>query len=183
MTCLPAEENLRMDHPVSRIATPQASGHSIAEIEAAFNANYERFQYGFVDFMAEHLADISRAFRGDMQIAVLLAIICQVRHQAIIAASASLRTIEDVPPERRGISASRLAAATGIPRETVRRKLVAMERRGWLGREANYWFLTFVDEDAAARLDLVAVDNHSISRAARFFATVMPLVAPGDQQE
>lgn len=154
---------------------------SIAEIEAAFRENYVRYQYCLVDFMAEHLADASRAFKGDMQLAVLLAIIGQVTLQAVTAARASGRTIDDIPPERRGISTFRLADATSIPRETVRRKLVALERMGWLKREENFWFLTFAGADATARHDLAEVDSRSIGRAARFYAGVAPLVSAVDQ--
>ena len=169
-----------MSRPAPEISPTPGPARSIAEIDAAFRANYVRFQYLLVDFMAEHLADASRAFKGDMQSAVLIAIIGQVTLQAVTAARAAGRAIDDIPPDRRGISTFRLADATGIPRETVRRKLVAMERIGWLKREENFWFLTFTGEDATARHDLAAVDGRSIGRAARFYAGVTPLVNARD---
>jgi hypothetical protein len=104
---------------------------SVGEVEAAFRENYVRYQYCFVEFLAEHLADTSRVFKGDMQMAVLLAIIGQVTLQALLVAETGGRSIDEVPPDRRGITTFRLADATGIPRETVHRKLTAME--GWAG--------------------------------------------------
>lgn len=103
---------------------------SQAEVEASFREHHVDYQYCFVDFFAEHLSDVSRVFRGDLQMAVLLAIIGQVTLQAITVARRTGRPIEDMPPERRGITTHRLADATGIPRETVRRKLARMEELG-----------------------------------------------------
>lgn len=138
-----------------------------------------KFQYCFTDFIAEHVADISRTFKGDMQMAVLLAIIGQVSIQAATAAEATGRTIQEMPPERRGITTLRLSEATSIPRETVRRKLAAMEKKGWLTRSENYWLLVINGTVSVARLDLASINTRAIARAARFYAAVTPLIGSG----
>ena len=153
-----------------------------AQAEAAFRAEYLRYQYCFVDFFADHLADVSRAFGGDMQMAVILGIIGQVSLQAAAAAAPLGKLIDDVPPDRRGITNFRLADATGIPRETVRRKLVAMEEKGWVERCGNFWVIATSDGNAKARAELDGVNDRAIQRAARFFAAVSPLISPQEGQ-
>lgn len=165
------------DSSVTDVATQQSRRYpSSAEVEAAFTSSYPRYQYSFVELFAEHVADVCRTFNGDMQMAVLLATVGQVTLRAALAAEAADEAIDRLPPERRGITAHRLADATGIPRETTRRKLVAMEKMGWLTREKNFWCLAFVGSDASARIDLAELDERTIKRVARFYAAVAPLV-------
>lgn len=42
-------------------------------VEVAFKRNYPGVQYAFVEFISEHLADVSREFGGDLQLPVLRA--------------------------------------------------------------------------------------------------------------
>jgi hypothetical protein len=37
----------------------------VKEVQAAFAADYQAYQYRFVEFFIEHLSDVSRSFRGD----------------------------------------------------------------------------------------------------------------------
>lgn len=141
-----------------------------ADVEALLRRNYAKVQYLLVDFLAEHLADTSRVFGGDMQKAVLLAIIGQAHLSAEHAAVASGRRVMEFPPERRGITTLRLSDASGIPRETVRRKLMEMEKAGWLTREGTFWVLVMQDHESVARADLSEIDDRGITRAARLFA-------------
>jgi len=146
------------------------------DVEAAFRSNYPRYQYCFVDYFAEQLADFSRVFHGDLQMVVLLATIGQISLSAAIAAETGGRAVSELPPERRGMTTHRLADCTGIPRETVRRKLLAMERKGWLVREHNFWFLTPSGDDTVARKDLAGLDDRAIARTARLYTTLARLV-------
>jgi hypothetical protein len=149
---------------------------SIDDVEAAFRKSYPRYQYYLVDFIAEHLTDLSRSFNGDMQMAVLLAIIGQSHLNAVIAAEAAGRGLDDILPERRGITTNRLADVTGIPRETARRKLRDMESRGWLQRSDGLWHLALQGNVAIAAHDLDGLDGRSIRRTARLFSLLLPLV-------
>ena len=47
----------------------------IEQIEAQFRAQYPTYQYYFVEFFTEHLADCSRVFGGDLQLMLVLAIV------------------------------------------------------------------------------------------------------------
>ena len=145
-------------------------------IEADFKRNYARFQYCLVDFLAEHLADASKTFGGDMESVVLLALLGQTHLNAVIAAEASGRDTEEIPPDRKGITTGRMADASGIPRETVRRKLNALAGRGWVSREDGFWHLSMEGQDAVARGDLAELDERGVRRTARLFALLAPLV-------
>jgi predicted transcriptional regulator len=130
-----------------------------------------------VEFITEHLADLSRVFRGDLQEMMVLAIIGQLALRARRAALAEPNPADAMRIET-GISASRLADVTGIPRQTVRRKLKSLEERAWIERaEGASYQLAVKDGDARARQDLSAVDQRSIERAARLFCGLERIVA------
>lgn len=145
-----------------------------AEVTAIFEADYLGYQYRLVEFLAEHLADVSRTFDGDMHAPVILANIGQVTLQA--AARDSGKNFGDTPANRRGMTACRLADVTGIPRETVRRKLAGMAERGWIERQDGYWVLTLAGEEAKVRQDILPLDRRSLQRAARLYCQLDEVV-------
>jgi hypothetical protein len=50
---------------------------------------------------------------------------------------------------------------------------------GWLDRADNFWFLTFPGAKSKVQHDLFAIDDRAITRVARFYAAVTPLVTGG----
>jgi DNA-binding MarR family transcriptional regulator len=148
-------------------------------VAAAFEADYRAYQYRVVEFLTEHLADLSREFGGDLQQMLVLAIVGQVhihRHLRIDGQSSPQN------PET-SISASRIADVTGIPRQTVRRKLAALETRGWIERTpAASYRLVVMDtaQGSPARRDLRDVDRRSIDRYANLFCGLAALLARSD---
>ncbi len=121
-----------------------------------------------MEFLTEHLADVSRAFGGDLQEMLVLAIIGQKHLRAAV--------------ERQGgdaaISASRIADVTGIPRQTVRRKLKSLEERGWISQTPDAAYKLVIREGAsAARKELDGVDRRSIERVARMHLNLTRLLA------
>lgn len=157
----------------ARTPSPSRADH----VRSCFEAQYHAYQYNMVEFITEHLADLSRVFRGDLQEMMVLAIIGQLLLRARKAElshpeEASLRRIETT------ITASRLADVTGIPRQTVRRKLKSLEARGWIERvgDASYQ-LAVRNGDSPARRDLAEVDQRSIERAARLYHSLEKLLA------
>lgn len=150
----------------------------VEEAKAAFASNYQAYQYRFVEFFIEHLSDVSRSFRGDLQAMIVLALVGQVYLRAVRAAIEAGRDPRDLPIERLGITASRIADVTSIPRETVRRKLESLERRGWILRHPDgSWRMVHADGVTAARTDLAELDARGIERVARLFRDLETLVA------
>lgn len=147
------------------------------EALAAFEADYMAYQYRWVEFFIEHFADLSRIFRGDLQSMMVLALVGQVYLRSVRAAVRAGTNPTAIPAERLSISASRIADVTGIPRETVRRRLIALERKGWLVRSGEAaWRLAVEAGKAAARPDLEAIDRRAMVRLARLFGDLEVLV-------
>jgi hypothetical protein len=123
---------------------------------------YRFLQYHFVEFLVEHLTDVSRAFEGDLQEMLVLAILGQVFIHA------DEQGLDNLP-----ISASRIADVTGIPRQTVRRKLLSLQRRGWAYQgEDGGWRLITQRREAAAREDLCELDKRGTERLLKLVRTL-----------
>lgn len=156
----------------------KAKSERAREVREIFAGNYMDYQYRFVEFFVEHLEDVSRAFRGDLQQMMVLAIIGQVKLRVVRDAILAGEDPASLPPERCGIGASRIADVTAIPRQTVRRKLELLEQRGWIQRlDDSTWTLRYQEGVAEAHAGLSDVDRRSIDRVARVFAELEALVS------
>jgi hypothetical protein len=143
----------------------------VAFLAERFAEDYPRYQYAFVEFLTAHLTDIARAFDGDLQQALILAVIGQVRLRARKQADGAGETLPR--PEDLAITASRLADVTGIPRETVRRKLSLLEARGWIAKRPDgAWYLVADTDgkDAPARRHFAELDVRTRRQVARLVA-------------
>jgi hypothetical protein len=147
-------------------------------VEAAFSESYLDFQYCFVDFFVDHLGDLSREFGGDLQQMIVLAVVGQARIRAVREA---VGQGADPAQATRGVSASRLGDITGVPRQTVRRKLAALRARGWVVQLPDgSWSIAGDGGAGSVRDSLAAVDGRAIARVARLFADLERVVqGPG----
>jgi hypothetical protein len=107
------------------------------------------FSYLVGRFMVEHLARVHRAFDGDLLAALVLGTIGQhnmrLFYDEVVAKSTE--SIEELVARGahvtylRPCNAMSVSASTGIPRETVRRKIRLLAERGWVeqvGRDKLY---------------------------------------------
>lgn len=148
------------------------SAQDLSEVERAFTQNYPAAQYHFVQFIADHLADCCRVFGGDLHLALVLAIIGQSDLNSQIREGAP-RPPTETAENGRSINASRISDVTGIPRQTVRRKLAALAARGWIEQtESQEWRLIVNGNNSQAREDLADLDARGIKRAARFVSAL-----------
>ena len=123
---------------------------------------YRLIQYHFVQFFVEHLSDASRVFDGDLQEMLVLAVIGQTYMRA-----------DELGRNNAPINASRIAETTGIPRQTVRRKLQSLEKRGWIHQiEGGAWQLVVEELEALARYDLAELDKRGMERILKFVRTI-----------
>ena len=91
-------------------------------------------------FLGEHLIRVYHLFDGDLPAAIVLATVAQhnlQRFYEVVARSSGEGFDELVESERhvahmRHCNALSVSAATGVPRETVRRKVRMLEEKGWL---------------------------------------------------
>jgi hypothetical protein len=111
--------------------------------------NHGEYSYLVGRFMVEHLVRVHRAFDGDVLAAVVLGTIGQhnVRLFYDEVVSRSDETLAELVargahvPYLRPCNAMSVSASTGIPRETVRRKIRWLVERGWIeqvGRDKLY---------------------------------------------
>jgi len=157
-----------------REAEPSARA---AQLSEAFRTDYRSYQYRFVEFLVEHLADVSRTFSGDLQQVMVLAILGQVRLRAVREAA----TRGEAPAMRiqgDGTTASRISDVTSIPRQTVRRKLLALQKLGWVTQDDGGLWRIVADADGVAtpvRRDLAGLDERALLRIARLVADLEDL--------
>jgi hypothetical protein len=138
----------------------------------AFQSHYQVAQYHWVQFTTEWLSECSRAFGGDLQMMVILSVVGQPHLEHRLGRE---RRNAD-GPILRSINASRIADVTGIPRETVRRKLDRMAHLGWLQQNPDAsWSIRIVDGHAPVRDALAAIDDASMRKVSRFVANFVPL--------
>ena len=101
---------------------------------------HRELSYVTGQFMTEHLIRVHRLFEGDLTAAIVLATVAQRNVQRyydevgrdapegfdpLVAAGEHL-------PHLRPCNALSVSAATGVPRETVRRKVRWLVAKGWL---------------------------------------------------
>ena len=119
-----------------------------ASIEPRGNIDAANLHLG--RFFVRYLLDVSREFDGDLQLAILAG---EIGHHNV----SQHYSCESVTVRRSGrgagspsfwnhlepCNAYSLASSTGIPRETVRRKISTLVRKGWISRtERGDLFIT-----------------------------------------
>jgi hypothetical protein len=132
-----------------------------------YQANRARISLALSEFTVPRLSRIDHAFDGDMVAAIVLG---EIAHRNVEAWLAEHRNPEEIlhDPSRRTTvmrpcNALSIAEACGLPRETVRRKVVLLAKRGYIYRsEDGHLYLTrkvgdgFEDMNAALVEELLA---------------------------
>ena len=137
----------------------------------AFERNYAKVQYHYVQFLTEHLSDCAQEFSGDLTKVLILAVLGQRHIEAHILAQRDQSA--DQPS---AMSASRIADVTGLPRETVRRKLEALSGLGWVEQGPDRrWQIASVAGATSLRSDLKDLDARGLQRLARLYTALSPL--------
>ena len=110
--------------------------------------------YLWLRYSTEYVTKIRSYFGGDFDQAVILAIIVmhQIRRRQIEAHQSDSAPEPFGAPHQKPawVNAKSVAEVTGIPRETVRRKLLIMQRHGWLQTDQRGRFALAVGPDRRA---------------------------------
>lgn len=126
-----------------------------------YQANRARISLALSEFTVPLLSRIYHAFDGDMVAALVLGEIAQRNVEAWLAEHENAEDHLQDPARREALmrpcNALSIAEACGLPRETVRRKIVAFIERGYVYRSKDgFLFLTSTVgndfEDMTARL-------------------------------
>lgn len=151
---------------------------------AAYRRGFAKFQLAWTTFYVHHLAELRRVF-DDLEDTLLLA-------------AFGLRPLEEAagivrdslggttPPfdalpllVASQTNAVRLADMTGIPRQTVRRKLIAFQERGWIVQNADRSWSLAPDGAGGSKLarDLDQANMQMLAQLARLLARFDRLMA------
>lgn len=160
----------------SKQRTPSSHARS-SEIETCLRGHIVFFHYHFMEFLSQFLADGLRAFGGDLEELMVMAIVGQMHIRGSLDASTRVDGKPTKTSARVSISASRISDVTGIPRQTVRRKLEVLERRGWIERDSQAkWRLRMEDGRPVAQAGLNALNEAGTARFARLMAKLLPVL-------
>ena len=108
----------------------------------------ERLRARFGDIFPVHvaafarlLATLRREFDGDLDLLLIMAVIGERRLQKRVEPGGlTYENLGAAPSRSDGgdtVNAHSLSAYTGMPRETVRRKVAALIERGWIDRDSR----------------------------------------------
>lgn len=119
----------------------------MVKVRPGYQSNRARISVALSEFTVPLLSRIYHAFDGDMVAAIVLG---EIAHRNVEAWLAEQQNPEEAlhdPDMRTAVmrpcNALSIAEACGLPRETVRRKVVMLEKRGYIYRsEGGYLFLT-----------------------------------------
>lgn len=136
---------------------PPPTLEAAAANEMPFGLKFGKLHAAHAGALTDHLIRCRRACDGDLDLFLVMAIIGErtfsagnapddMSHQAFVTG-----TVENIQPLP--INLQSIADFSGIPRETVRRKLDALIAKGWVKRDGNR-FVTATDEANSALGDL-----------------------------
>lgn len=119
----------------------------MVKARVGYDANRARILLALSEFTVPLLTRIYRAFDGDVVAAIVLG---EIAHRNVETWLAEHRNPEEALHDpllrttvMRPCNALSIADATGLPRETVRRKVVLLARRGYVYRaDDGYLYLT-----------------------------------------
>jgi hypothetical protein len=152
-------------------APEKSSGHSPVESGARLDAAFERVCDRIALLVDRHLVEqllrASHELGADFESLVLWGVLSHANVDCRLQPDSASTSPPEAPPEapappgeRRPVRASDLARLTGIPRETVRRKLLSLEAAGRARHVASGW----VADAGACEPALKAFHRHSMLR-------------------
>lgn len=97
------------------------------EIERYLQNNFPTAYLRWLNFILDYMITARRTFEGDLDALIILGVIGQRAHRSRLLGTQSGAGAPDLQT-----NASSISETTGIPRQTVRRKLAAMEAKGWI---------------------------------------------------
>ncbi|WP_137180059.1 hypothetical protein [Roseomonas sp. AR75] len=174
----------RQPNPSRRPSRTAATPARLAEatVREAFAHRFVEAQYAWTAMLLDHLV-LCRQRLGDLDSVVVLGVLglsaldAARRELRQASADAAPDHYADKVPPGSAINAQSLADITGIPRETVRRKLAALARAGLIRKLPDgAWCLTPSDGGGArAREELQDVTDAAIGELARLFGRLAGL--------
>lgn len=139
--------------------------------------HYLTFQREFVEFLVAQLADFRKMFHGDLEELLVFLFVARayLRDERSRDQGQGRDHAEGLwaPPP----TLSRIAEFTGIPRETVRRKLIALQGRGLLEKvDHDKWQPTIRGDAPVIRQQYEEFWQREMRRLVRLVRALKPFV-------
>ncbi|MCF1710990.1 hypothetical protein L0V05_19445 [Tabrizicola sp. J26] len=148
----------------------------VEQVMGRFRAAYLDTQYHYVQFLTEHMVDCAASFDGDLEAMLLLAVLGQRR----LEEARNSTHPEQPDPARTAMTTMRIADVTGIPRETVRRKLASFERKGWISHHPGLgWSIAGQRNSSEVQTALADLEERSFRRLARLYLLLSQVLEDG----
>lgn len=141
--------------------------------------NFGKLHASHVAALTRHLVECRNAFGGDLDLFLVMTIIGERTFTARNAPDAMTRddflqgSVSDLEPA--AINLQSIADYSGIPRETVRRKIETLLAMGWIARDKNR-FMTVTDQ---AKTNLQPLTDSSLRYLRELFAMLTAPASPG----
>lgn len=161
-----------LDQIVRLLAAAHAHDAADPDFDARYDARDRAVTILMTDFFMDYLRALYSAFDGDVTAALVLGEIGQANVRRFVNQherdALPLDTVDDdaaLASNMRSVNAFSAALASGVPRETTRRKINALVEKGWLERDAEGGYVA----TAAVREHFVPDFNRELCR--RLLAT------------
>lgn len=141
--------------------------------------NFGKLHAGHVAALTRHLVECRNAFGGDLDLFLVMTIIGERTFTARNAPDTMThndflqRSVRDLEPA--AINLQSIADYSGIPRETVRRKIETLLEMGWIVRDKNR-FMTVTDK---AKANLKPLTDSSLRYMRTLFALLINSAGAG----
>lgn len=144
---------------------PQPDNEAEAAFIEAYGRSFAAYHHAWSEFFVGHMGDLRRGL-GDLDEALLLAAIglgavAGKRRAAERRRDRGALRLHAAPAPPVPTNALRLAEITGIPRETVRRKLARFRDRGWVEQAADGSWRIAVGADGRVPLSHAMAGAHA----------------------
>jgi DNA-binding transcriptional ArsR family regulator len=136
--------------------------------------HYVTFQHEFIEFLVAQLIDFRKVFEGDLDELLIYIFISRyhLREERGRKFDPDGDSYPSAPP-----TLSRIAEMTGIPRETVRRKLLALQTRGLLEKaDQDKWQVTVRDDQPIIRREYEQFWAREMRRLVKLVRALKPFV-------
>jgi hypothetical protein len=131
------------------------------------------WRHEFSSFLIEHLSDGLRLF-GDLEAMLVIAVLRDKLFLVHLSSAVNVTSPNECLDN--SVTASEIARRTGIPRQTIRRKLLSFEQRGLVTQTDDAaWRLAPSQEQGAMGTEITSLENRGIDRVATLRISVDPL--------
>jgi hypothetical protein len=141
--------------------------------DTVVEGHYVEVQHQAIEFLVAQLIDFRKVFAGDLDEMLIFLLLARYHLREEIIETPS--DVEYFPVH--SLSLARLSDITEIPRETVRRKLIAMQKRGLVEKdEQDKWRISVRHGSPVIRTEYAEYWQREMKRLVKLVKAISPYV-------